>query len=90
MWALTHLGSGHQLCRIKGTVATVFPIASEIAESGDWSFDGLDGWRNQFPDAKEKLEAVAAKHPKLVVFTTGRGRDLMSAEIARQIMMARI
>jgi hypothetical protein len=36
-WSLARLGSGHRL--ISGVVADAFPIATEIAECGDWDFD---------------------------------------------------
>jgi hypothetical protein len=62
-WCLTHLGSGHAVCNIKGKVAVAFAIAAEIADLGDWSFDGIDGWKNQFPDARTKMDEIVTKYP---------------------------
>ena len=57
-WSLSHLGTGHKLAVLDGDVRTVFTVASDIAEAGDWTFDGLYGWKNQFPNAKEELERI--------------------------------
>jgi hypothetical protein len=61
-WCLTHLGTGHAIARIKGLVAVAFPIAAEIAEAGDWDFLSLEGWRDRFPDARERVAEILAAH----------------------------
>lgn len=61
-WSLTHLGTGLQLCRIKGDVRTAFPIATEIAEAGDWGFISMAGYKDRFPDAPEKLAEILERH----------------------------
>jgi hypothetical protein len=81
-WSLSHLGSGHNLCYIKGDVATAFPIATEIAEAGDWGFLSLDGWRDRFPDAPKRLDEIIARYPKLCSRGARRGAD---REVAAQI-----
>lgn len=87
-WKLTHLGSGHGVAHIDGKVADAFPIATEVAECGDWDFDGMDGWRNRDPDLPTKVRDVLAKYPKRAKFTTGRigGSD----EAARLVLNARL
>lgn len=65
-WTLTHLGSGHAVCNLTGHVKDAFPIATEIAECGDWSFDGLYGWKNIDPELADKFRAIQAKHAKQV------------------------
>lgn len=84
-WSLRHLGSGHTVCLIEGKVAVAFLIASEIAECGDWSFDGLKGYVNVDPEIPEKCRTIFAKYPKAV----RRGGGNQSEESARAIAMAR-
>lgn len=61
-WSLQHLGSGHRLCLIDGTVAKAFPVATEIAQAGEWDFLSLEGWKDRFPDAPERLREILARH----------------------------
>lgn len=83
VWCLTHLGSGHGICRIPGNVTTAFPIASEIAEIGDWSFDGLTGWLNRDPDLLVKSLAIIEKNK------CQRGYRTANDTMARLIAVAR-
>ncbi|PXW76001.1 hypothetical protein C7451_106165 [Blastomonas natatoria] len=85
MWSLSHLGSGHRIAIINGNVATAFPIASEIAEAGDWEFDSLHGWKDRFPDAKEKVDEILARS-KIGKRGSGIG---YSEETAQQIAQSR-
>jgi hypothetical protein len=84
-WSLIHLNSGHEVARIKGSVAEVFQIASEIAECVDWNFNGVDGWRNEQPDLPKLLRAVAARNPERIEIIGGTP----NREIASQISAAR-
>jgi hypothetical protein len=68
-WALIHLGTGHRLAYLDGDVATAFPVATEIAEAGDWDFLSLLGWKDKFPDGREKLEEVCARHREVATMT---------------------
>lgn len=86
VWLLTHLGSGHAVCRITGHVAKAFPIASEIADLTDWSFDGVNGWRNTDPDLAAKFRNLIARYPKNVSVGSGLAND---HDTARLIAMAR-
>jgi hypothetical protein len=86
MWRLTHLGSGHGVSTLRGELVDVLPVATEIAEAGDWTFDGLDGWKNQFPDARERMAEITGRHGKLIRATTGMGH---CPEVAQQIAIAR-
>lgn len=65
VWSLTHLGSGHMICGLKGDVATAFPVATEIAEAGDWDFLSLSGWKDRFPDAVARIREILARYPKV-------------------------
>lgn len=85
-WCLTHLNSGHSIAWISGFVKDAFPIASEIAECGDWDFAGLDGWRNQDPELPRKVLEIAARFPKRVEMRAGGGGD---REVAAAISSAR-
>lgn len=86
-WALTHLGSGHRLVFITGAVADAFPVATEIAECGDWSFDGLYGWKNMDPELPAKFRAIVAKHPNA---TEREGARNANEEAARKVVEARL
>lgn len=84
-WSLTHLGSGHAIAFIDGDVREVFPVATEIALAGDWTFDGLEGWRNQFPDAPAKMAEIAARHKHLTK-SSGAHRN---EDVARAVAASR-
>jgi hypothetical protein len=84
-WCLVHLGSGHTVCYINGHVKDGFPLASEIAECGDWTFDGLTGWRNVDPEIPAKFHAIREAHPKAIELSNGGS----SEEAARAVVMAR-
>lgn len=83
-WSLTHLGTGHQIATITGKVADVFPVASEIAECGDWDFDGLKGYVNRDPEIGKRLHEIIARHknarPAIVTEARKPNHD-----VARQI-----
>lgn len=83
-WTLTHLGSGHALCWLDGDVATAFTVATEIAEAGDWDFLSLQGWKDRFPDAPDRLREILDRHPK-VARRGGHGAHPNGHEVARQI-----
>ena len=51
-----------QLCEIKGGVRKAFPIATEIAEAGDWGFISMVGYKDRFPNAPQILAEILAKH----------------------------
>lgn len=84
-WSLTHTGSGHAVCYMSGAKDIVLQVSALIANSGDWSFDGLEGYKNQFPDAAAKVSAIMAAHPKLF---TKKGSGGRSEEVARSIAAA--
>lgn len=62
-WALTHLATGHRVCRIDAHEDEALKIATLIAECGDWTFEGLDGWKNSDPELKEKAAAMMQTFP---------------------------
>ena len=64
-WSLIHLGTGHRLANLNGDAATVFPVATEIAEAGEWDFLSLKGWPDRFPDAPDRLGAIIARYPEI-------------------------
>lgn len=89
-WTLTHLGTGHSLATLKGDVRTVFPVAGEIAEAGDWDFSSFAGYKDIFPEAPEKMRQWAASHKSVVVdCAADSDENRSSPEIARQIAMDR-
>lgn len=88
-WSLTHLGSGLRICIVRGDVKAAFPIAKEIADLGDWDFDGGDGWKNRFPNAPELMQAIAKKHGRQVQVGTGQNFDNARDDVVREIVTAR-
>lgn len=65
IWTIVHLNSGHSIGVIKGTtrgLEQMQDMVAEIADAGDWSFDGLDGFRNQFPDAPDRVREIITRH----------------------------
>lgn len=88
-WTLTHLGSGAGLVRFTGDVATVFPVAGEIALCGDWTlFDLPEGWRQTDPDLPAKVAAILDAHPEARPDTAFEGRVVSDAD-ARAVIAAR-
>lgn len=62
-WHISHLGTGHAIAYVEVAAEKLQQIVTEIAEAGDWTFDGLDGWKNQFPDAPDKLREISGRYP---------------------------
>lgn len=88
-WSLTHLGSGHRVCMLFGEVATVFPVATEIAELGAWAdFDTLDGWRQVDPDLPAKTFRIIEAAGRAAQRGPG-SRCAASADMAREVAYAR-
>lgn len=87
-WSVTHLGSGLRVALVRGTVAAAFPAATDIAECGDWDFDGIDGWRNRDPELPKKLVEACAKHKNASPKAGGPALE-STANVVRQIVMAR-
>lgn len=86
-WSLTHLNTGHRITALKGDIATVFPLATEMAECADWDFIGLTGYENQDPEIISKLEKVLRKHGLLKNDRLVPGRS--DEDVARQIAETR-
>lgn len=86
-WALTHLNSGHLIVLIKGFVMTAFPVATQIADCADWSFSGVDGWRNQDPEFPQKIIAIVRRNSKKGRIRAPQGSQ--HHEIASQISRQR-
>ena len=88
-WSLVHLGSGGTILRFTGDVATVFPVAGEIAECGDFTlFDLPEGWRQTDPDLPRKIAAICDAHPEARPDTKIEGSGI-SDDGARAVIAAR-
>ena len=87
LWRLIHLGSGLNIAVLRGDVRAVFPVASEVAECGDFTlFDLPDGWRQTDPDLQDKVKAILAQHPSVVV---AKAPNKGTAEDTRAMIAAR-
>jgi hypothetical protein len=80
--ALLHLGSGHVVTYLIGSEEEVFAAATEIVRLGDWTFDGIDGWRNVSPTLLSDVEAVVARYPGMM----HRPGGVPDHEGARQVL----
>lgn len=91
-WTLTHLGSGLSVAHITGTVSEVFPLASQIADLSDWTFDGPKGFRNMDPELPAKLKAWLDTAPpcvRCVLNGTAKGMPGDWETRARQVLAFR-
>jgi hypothetical protein len=86
MWTVYHLGTGHVVCNFNLHEGPALVLATEIAECGNWDFDGLQGWRNVDPDLPDKFRAIRAAHSE-AKFLNSSGHQ--SEEVARAIAETR-
>jgi hypothetical protein len=85
-WAVTHLNTGHMVRGFYDVpIADVFAAATDLAMITDWTFDGLQGWRNTDPEVPDKLQAWHKRH-QLGARQGGMGGN---DDIAREIGMKR-
>lgn len=64
MWALYHLGSGHLVTFLMARDEEALRLSSEVAALCDWSFDGLNGWKNFAPHILDDLEELRARNER--------------------------
>lgn len=85
-WMTTHLNTGHSVRVFRGEPCElVFRAATDLALLADWTFQGLEGWRNTDPDIQDKLEAWHRRW-EFAAEPAGMGRH---EETARAIGMER-
>ena len=80
-----HLGTGHLICHLTGNPGITYSVATQLAELGDWSFDSLGGWKNHFPDVREKLLGLLERYPHVIIPAKGD----QSEPLAREIVISR-
>ncbi len=80
-WVVSHLNSGHLVRGLECAPTQAFDLASELAKMSDWTFDGLDGWKNLDPELPKKMAAWHARH-RLVARQYGGG---LHEGVAREI-----
>lgn len=74
-WVITHLNTGHAVRSMWDCPAPrAFMLATDLAEIADWTFDGLDGWRNACPEMPDLLQEWHRRH-NLEARQAGGGRD---------------
>lgn len=75
--------------RFTGDIRTVFPVAGEIAECGDFTlFDLPDGWRQTDPELPAKIAAICDAHPETLPDSSFDGVQI-STDDARAVIEAR-
>ncbi len=77
-----HLGTGHCFCALKGSPSEILEVGTQLAELGDWTFDSLAGWKNQFPEVTEKLLGLQGRYPHIVVPMEGEEDEALAREIS--------
>ena len=88
-WSLIHIGSGGTILHLTGSVAIVMPVASEIAECGDWTlFDLPDGWKQTDPELPAKVGAICRAHPEARPDTSFDGMTISDTD-ARAVIELR-
>lgn len=87
LWMISHQATGHALIHIVADRAVRFVIATEIAECTDWTFSGLDGWKNMDPELDAKLGVIGKKYSRYLAVKPGRGGQ--NENVARQISQSR-
>ena len=56
-WSVYHLNTGHMVRSFRQANARdAFTWATSLVALTDWTFEGLDGWRNRDPQVPDKLE----------------------------------
>lgn len=81
-WTVTHLGSGHIVTMLNCDKRTAFQLATELAERFDWSFGGLQGWKNLDPDLDKKVALWFAAHRGVARKATGSSNSEVASRIA--------
>jgi hypothetical protein len=85
-WVITHLNTGHAVRTLFDCPAPrAFMLATDLADMADWTFDGLDGWKNTCPDMPDLLQDWHRRH-ELKGMPAGGGRD---ESVAQAIGMKR-
>lgn len=57
IFVVVHLGSGHTVCSLESDFETAVNIVRHLQTLTDWTFTGLEGFKNVDPDLPEKFEA---------------------------------
>jgi hypothetical protein len=84
-FALIHLGSGHAICWLKARLDPALAVAEIIAQCGDWTFAGLDGWRHSDPGLMDRAMRLLRAAPVRIE----TGKQPQDDFAARQIAVAR-
>lgn len=74
-WSAAHLNTGHAVRMFRDVpFATMLAAATDLAEMADWTFDGLEGWRNVDPELPGKMQEWHARHA-LGALAAGGGQN---------------
>lgn len=84
-WSLIHTGSGHRICVIEAPESDAFQIADQVVGIGDWSFEGIDGWRNTDHELMARMGALVGRLGKVIKVYSGS----QNHDAARAIAYAR-
>lgn len=87
IWCICHLNTGHAVARVEGQRIAAFQIGEELAGIGDWTFTGIEGWKNLQPDLPQKVAETVRAYTKRGAFMTNRDS---SQALATAVYTARL
>jgi hypothetical protein len=61
-WFMVHISSGHVIFKFFNDQTRAFYLAEKLMKDTDWTFDGVDGWRNRDPELLNKLQTFYSRH----------------------------
>jgi hypothetical protein len=61
-WFMVHISSGHAIFKFFNDQTRAFYLAEKLMKDTDWTFDGVDGWRNRDPELLNKLQTFYSLH----------------------------
>jgi hypothetical protein len=86
-WSVTHLNTGHQVCRLVGQRMRVMGMAKEIADCTDWeAFSSVKGWANTDPGLSDKISQLHRKFRPNMIVPTPKPNEESGRFVARRRM----
>lgn len=61
-WSITHRNSGHQVFAWQSGPVRAFRVATDLADSAEWDWSGVEGWSNREPLLPIKVKAWAQRN----------------------------
>ncbi len=75
IWCITHLNTGHAIARVEGKQPAALLLADALTGVGDWTFVGVNDWREAQPDLQDKVHAAVRAFAERGAFMTKKQSD---------------